>query len=231
MGSFRVDVLTIIGIAAVVIPSITSHEAAHGFAADYFGDSTARSMGRLTLNPIPHIDPLFTILMPGMLLLLGSPILFGGAKPVPVNVSRLRHPRRDWAIVGAAGPLTNLVLALVFSAAVALLSRGFDLPPDAVVIQALSIGIYFNLLLFLFNLIPIPPLDGSRVLQYFLSPPALAAYQRFERFGLLVIFGLLLLFPATLAVLGSALREVTYLVTTLFGATPVVEAALQALFG
>jgi Zn-dependent protease len=229
--SFAMNVPTIIGIAAIVIPSITSHEAAHGFAANRLGDPTARDMGRLTLNPVPHIDPFFTILMPGLLLLLGSPILFGGARPVPVNVSRLRHPRRDWAIVGAAGPLTNLLLAVAFSAVVAILAGVFAMSSDTVLIQALSVGIYFNILLFIFNLIPIPPLDGSRVLQYFLSPAALAAYQRFERYGLIVIFGLLLLFPATLEFLARALREVTYLVTQLFGVTPIVDAALQALFG
>jgi Zn-dependent protease len=225
-----VNILTIIGIAVVIIPSITSHEAAHGFAANRLGDPTARAMGRLTLNPIPHIDPVFTILMPAMLLLLGSPILFGGAKPVPVNVARLRHPRRDWAIVGAAGPVTNLVLAIAFSAAVAVLSRGFGMPANAVAIEALSVGIYFNVLLCIFNLIPIPPLDGSRVVQYFLSPGALVAYQRFERFGLFVIFALVLLFPPMQLFLASALREVTYLVTTPFGATPVVETALHAVF-
>ena len=217
------DVLTIIGIAVVVIPSITSHEAAHGFAANRLGDPTARALGRLTLNPIPHIDPVLTILMPAMLLLLGSPILFGGA-------ARLRHPRRDWAIVGAAGPVTNLVLAIAFSAAVAVLSRGFGMPANAVAIEALSVGIFFNVLLCIFNLIPIPPLDGSRVVQYFLSPGALVAYQRFERVGLFVIFALVLLFPPMQLFLASALREVTYLVTTPFGATPIVDAALQAVF-
>jgi Zn-dependent protease len=104
------------------------------------------------------------------------------------------------------------------------------MPPGAVVIQALSVGIYFNVLLCVFNLIPIPPLDGSRVVQYFLSPAALASYQRFERFGLFVIFGLVLLFPPMRIFLATALREVTWLVTTPFGATPVVDAALQVLF-
>jgi len=105
------DPVVMLGIALVVIPSITSHEAAHGFAANHFGDPTAKRLGRLTLNPLPHIDLLFTIALPAFLLLMGSPILFGGAKPVPVNVRNLRNPRRDWAVVGAAGPLTNLALA------------------------------------------------------------------------------------------------------------------------
>lgn len=223
------DPVVILGIAVVVIPSITSHEAAHGFAADRLGDSTARNLGRLTLNPVPHIDPLFTLLMPGLLLLLGSPILFGGAKPVPVNVANLRHPRRDWAIVGAAGPLTNLLIAVVCSIAIAVLSFGFAVRPEAVVIEVLSVGVYFNVLLCIFNLLPIPPLDGSRVLQYFLSGKTLLAYQRFEAYGLLVIFALVFLFPPMQIFLAEAIRGATLIVTGPFGTASIVDGGLRAL--
>lgn len=227
----EMDAIELTGLAAVLLPSITSHEAAHGFVADRLGDPTARSQGRLTLNPVPHIDPFFTILLPGLLLLLGSPILFGGAKPVPVNVARLRHPRRDWAIVGAAGPLTNLAIAIALSIAVSILTIGLDMPSDAVVIQILSVGIYFNVLLCVFNLIPIPPLDGSRVLQYFLSGGALAAYQRFEIYGLPVILLLVLLFPPMQLLLMDGLRDVTIAVTAPFGTTATVTAGFHALLG
>lgn len=223
--------IVLFGIAVVVIPSITSHEAAHGFAADRLGDPTARLRGRLTLNPLPHIDPIFTLLMPGLLLLLGSPILFGGAKPVPVNVANLRQPRRDWAIVGAAGPLTNLLVAIAFSVAIAVLSHGFAMRPDAAVIEILSVGIYFNVLLCVFNLLPIPPLDGSRVMQYFLSGDALAAYRRFESYGLLVLFVLVFLFPPMQIFLAEAIRAATLAVTGPLGTASIVDAGLHGLLG
>jgi Zn-dependent protease len=222
--------LAMLGIAAVVIPSITSHEAAHGFAADRLGDPTARSLGRLTLNPIPHIDIVFTILLPALLLLVGSPILFGGAKPVPVDVRRLRHPRRDWAIVGAAGPLTNLLLALLMAITLSVLINGFDVPGNAGVVEVLSVGIYFNVLLCVFNLLPIPPLDGSRVVQLLLSGSALNAYQRLEQYGLLLIVVLVFFFPPALAVIASLVRDLTLAVTSPFGVAGAVTTGLQNLF-
>jgi len=223
--------LVMLGVAAVVIPSITSHEAAHGFAADRLGDPTARSLGRLTLNPIPHIDPVFTILIPALLLLAGSPILFGGAKPVPVAVRKLRNPRRDWAIVGAAGPLTNLLLALLMSITVAVLVNGFAVAEGSALVEVLAVGIYFNVLLCVFNLVPIPPLDGSRVVQLFLSGGALNAYRRLEQYGLLLIVALIFFFPPAQIFLSSAVRDLTLAITLPLGVTPVVETGLQTLFG
>lgn len=219
-----------LGIAAVVIPSITSHEAAHGYAADRLGDPTARSLGRLTLNPIPHIDMVFTILLPALLLLMGSPILFGGAKPVPVDVRRLRHPRRDWAIVGAAGPLTNLLLALLMSIALSVLVNGGVVSQNAVVVEVLAVGIYFNVLLCVFNLLPIPPLDGSRVVQFLLSGGALKAYQRLEQYGLLLIVALIFFFPPAQMLLSSMVRDLTLAVSGPFGVAGAVTAGLQNLF-
>ena len=223
------DPIVIFGIAALIIPSITSHEAAHGYAADYLGDATARNLGRLTLNPIPHIDPIFTIAMPALLLLMGSPILFGGAKPVPVNVHNLRNPRRDWAIVGAAGPLTNLALAAAMSAAMAVAVRGFDVAVDSALVEVLAVGIYFNVLLCVFNLLPVPPLDGSRVVQLFLSRNMLAAYQRVEKYGLLIILALIVFVPATQVLLASLVHDVTLAVTVPFGIEQAMDAGLDEL--
>ena len=223
------DAFVMVGIAGVVIPSITSHEAAHGFVADRLGDSTARSLGRLTLNPIPHIDPVFTILVPALLLLTGSSFLFGGAKPVPVNVSRLGHPQRDWAIVGAAGPLTNLVLAALMSLVVSILVNGLGVQGDSALVEVLAVGVYFNVLLCVFNLLPIPPLDGSRVVQLFLSGKTLAAYHRLEQYGLLIIIALIFFFPPAQLLIATLVRDVTLAVTWPFGASSIVEEGLQNL--
>jgi len=223
------DPILILAIAAIVIPSITSHEAAHGFAADRLGDPTARRLGRLTLNPIPHIDPIFTIAMPALLLVMGSPILFGGAKPVPVNVRNLRNPRRDWAIVGAAGPLTNLALAAGMSVIMAVAVHVLGMTAASVVVKALSVGIYFNVLLCVFNLLPIPPLDGSRVVQLFLSHGALIAYQRIEQYGLLIIFGLIFFVPAMQSLIAALVGNITLLLTAPFGITQDVAAGLTSL--
>ena len=157
------DPLVIFGVAVIAVVSITSHEAAHGYAANYFGDSTAREQGRLTLNPIPHIDPFFTLLLPALLIISGSGFIFGGAKPVPVNVSRLGRPRRDWALVGAAGPAMNILIAIGLTALLGVVTHLGLAQPDSAVTEILSIGIFLNALLAIFNLIPIPPLDGSRV--------------------------------------------------------------------
>jgi Zn-dependent protease len=226
-----VDPIVVVGIAAIVIPSITSHEAMHGFVADRFGDPTARERGRLTLNPLPHIDLFFTILIPAILILTHAGVIFGGAKPVPVNVARLRNPRRDWALVAAAGPLTNLALALGISAVLALLVHSGLAAPQSRVTEILSVGIFVNVLLAVFNLIPIPPLDGSRVLQFFLSGPALASYIRLERFGLLIIVALILFFPPAQTLLSTAVRDITLAVTLPFGVAPAVEMGLHGLLG
>lgn len=226
------SLVTIVGVAVVAIVSITSHEAAHGLVADRLGDPTAREQGRLTLNPIPHIDLFFTILLPLFLILSRSGFIFGGAKPVPVNVSRLRNPRRDWALVGAAGPGMNVLIAVILTA---LLSAAMHLglvDQASSLTEILAVGIFLNALLAVFNLIPIPPLDGSRVVQYFLSGESLYFYRRIEQFGLLIIVALVFLVPQVQVLLAIAIFGLVELITTPFGAWGDVAPLLRnLLFG
>jgi Zn-dependent protease len=221
--------VTIVGVVVVAIVSITSHEAAHGFVADRFGDPTARERGRLTLNPLPHIDLFFTILLPLFLVLSGSGFIFGGAKPVPVNVSRLRSPRRDWALVGAAGPGMNLLIAIVLTALLSAATRLGVADMTSSLTEILSVGIFINALLAVFNLIPIPPLDGSRVVQYFLSGEGLDVYRRLEQFGLLIILAVLFLVPQAQILLSVVIFGLVELLTTPFGVWADVEPLLRGL--
>lgn len=226
------DPVTVAGVIVVAILSITSHEAAHGFVADRLGDPTARERGRLTLNPLPHIDLFFTILLPLFLILLGSGFIFGGAKPVPVNVSRLRSPRRDWALVGAAGPSMNVLIAIVLAALLSVVTHLGMANASSKLTEVLSVGIFLNALLAAFNLVPIPPLDGSRVVQYFLSGEALNVYRRLEQFGLLLVVALLFFVPGFSALLGAVIFGLVALITTPFGVWPDVESVLRhLLFG
>lgn len=177
-----------------VLLAITLHEAAHGFVAWRLGDDTAFNRGRVSFNPLRHIDTFGTVLLPALLILLRAPFVFGWAKPVPVNFRRLRHPRRDMILVAAAGPGANLVLATV----AALLLNLVPLFPE-VAGQWLSDNfvnaILINLVLAVFNLFPLPPLDGGRI-AVGLLPSALARpLARLERFGLLIIVGLIFLLP------------------------------------
>ena len=189
----------ILGLILLVI-SLGIHEAAHAWVAWKCGDSTARDLGRITLNPIPHIDPFMTLILPAMLFYFsGGRMMFGGAKPVPVNFHRLRRPWRDMSLVAMAGPASNLLLAVVFlsayqffvasglyhGAAEHLEDRKLELLP-----RVLEGAAAFNVLLAVFNMVPIPPLDGSRVMTWLLPEGLRPGYIALERFGMLIVFGL-----------------------------------------
>lgn len=175
--------------ALPVIFAITVHEAAHGYVARYFGDMTAAAAGRITLNPLKHIDPIGTVLVPMLLMLVGAP-LFGWAKPVPVDFSRLRHPKKDMLWVAAAGPGSNLVMA-IFWAVMFKLAPGM---PEAFVLPMklmAQAGILINVVLMVLNLLPLPPLDGGRIAVSLLPHPYAWQFARLERFGFIILIVLL----------------------------------------
>ncbi len=177
--------------ALPVLFAITVHEAAHGYAARYFGDNTAWMLGRVTLNPAKHIDPFGTILMPLLLYVVTSgAFLFGYAKPVPVRFGSLRHPKRDMVWVALAGPLANLTQALLWHALLILLIAADVSEPFF--IEMCQGGVLVNLVMFAFNLFPIPPLDGGRVLVGLLPPGPGLALARLEPWGFFIVMGLVI---------------------------------------
>ncbi len=178
----------IVIVLVVILFSMTLHEAMHGFMAFWLGDDTAEREGRLTLNPIKHIDPFLTILLPVILAVIGAPI-FGGAKPVPFNPARLKYDEWGAALVALAGPLTNLVIAFVLFASYVV----FGASEATIAGQFLITGVMVNLGFFVFNMIPIPPLDGSRVI-YALAPDFVRrGMEMIEQYGLIFIFAIVLL--------------------------------------
>lgn len=176
-----------------ILLAITLHEYAHGWAANKLGDSTAKMLGRLTANPIKHIDPVGTILIPGMLLLTSAPFLFGYAKPIPVNTRNLKNIRKDMALIAIAGPLANLCMAFAWGLAL-LLVNGIGDPAIAKGIWQMSInGVLINVVLMVLNLLPLPPLDGGRVLAGIVPRNIANTLDNIEPYGFFILLGLMIM--------------------------------------
>ena len=202
--------------AIPMVLAFTVHEAMHGFVARRYGDDTAERLGRLTLNPLKHIDPIGTIVVPCLALLLNIPVI-GWAKPVPVNAAKLRNPRIDMAKVAAVGPVSNLIQAFLWALLLAILQRVSVVGNEPAWLMSMcTAGILVNALFAVFNMLPIPPLDGSRVLRSFVSPGVGNMLDRLEPFGFFILLGLL--YAGVLnPLLTPLLNAVAQLVTTLSG--------------
>ena len=201
--------LTALALIPALVIAIVFHEVAHGWTALALGDPTAKERGRLTLNPIRHVDPFGTLLLPGLLALSGLPV-FGWAKPVPVIKQRLRNPRYGMMAVAAAGPGTNLVLATLGALALGLLARS-GIQPEGVsgfALASLYSFILINIFLALFNLLPLPPFDGSHIVEGLLPPRAARVYDKLRPFGFPLLFLLLLVVPYFFPELGIVERVV-----------------------
>lgn len=192
------SVLGVLYFVVTLIPAIVFHEVSHGVVADRLGDPTARAAGRLTLNPVKHIHPFGTVILPGLLLLprlfgqTAAPV-FGYAKPVPINPRNLREPDRQMMWIAAVGPLTNLFLAVVGALALRLAGTG-----SVELVRFLFTFILVNVILAVFNLLPLPPLDGSKVLARFLPARAREVYQSMEAYGVLILLVIFFIFPGAI---------------------------------
>ena len=194
-----------------VLFAITLHEAAHGWAALKLGDDTAKRLGRVTLNPIKHVHPVGTILLPGALIALGAPFVFGFAKPVPVNPARLRNPRGGMVLVALAGPGMNILLACV-SAILLHAAPAFPASLAEWWQATFTLGIVINLVLAIFNMLPVLPLDGGRVVHGLLPPRHAERFARLERFGIVAVLVAFFVVPLIAAEFGSAFSPLAAIV-------------------
>jgi len=187
------DEFTLIKIIIYAVPmilAITVHEAAHGYAARHFGDRTAEEKGRLSLNPFRHIDPIGTVLLPALLYFTHSAVLFGWAKPVPVSFARLRNPKADMLWVAAAGPASNLAMAIAWTLLASVTASQGSSDAGSVLLAMAKIGMQVNVMLMALNLLPLPPLDGGRILVSLLPPRAAYSVARIEPFGMFIMIAL-----------------------------------------
>ena len=194
-----------------VLISITMHEAAHGYAANLLGDDTAKKLGRVTLNPLKHIDRFGTVILPLLLIVMKSPFVFGWAKPVPVKFYRLKNPLRDMVIVAIAGPVTNVVLAFV-GASILSNMHNFALLDNPWLVHTLANFFFINIILAVFNMIPIPPLDGGRVAVGLLPQPLSYQLARLERYGFFIIITALFVLPFIGKKIGITLEPIHWFI-------------------
>jgi len=201
---FESDLVNALAFVGLLIPAIVLHEIAHGAVAFNFGDPTARDAGRLTLNPVPHIDPFGSVLLPALLAFSGAPV-FGWAKPVPVMPRYFANPRKGMAIVGIAGPLTNLALAWASGIVLDFVN------PTGTVRDLIVVFAVVNVALAIFNMIPIPPLDGSRLLPLVLNDNGRRIYAKVEQYGILILFGFIIISRrAGVSIFGGPIDFVLY---------------------
>lgn len=215
LGGEQAELIELVFVVIFVVLAFSLHEAAHAWVAWKCGDPTAKDLGRITFNPIPSIDPIFSIIMPVAAIWLNLPLI-GGAKPVPVSYHRLRRPARDMMIVALAGPATNFVLAIIFMLGLKFSVYYLDFSPQSILARVFIAALRWNVSLAAFNLLPIPPLDGSRVVAWLLPESLRSSFHSLERFGLLIVLFAVQV-PAVRYLYLQGMREIFSLVEFIVG--------------